>query len=361
MNVNQSSMEFWDKSLKQAIHLNASDIHLEPQRVNSQIRIRLAGELRLLSVYPREWHEQLTTKIKLEAKLDISECRIPQDGHMRLSENPAIDCRVATLPTLHGEKFTLRLLQQHHSFDFNDIGLSDKQQEQILAMLIKETGIILISGPTGSGKTRTLFTYLQYLHQLGRNIYTIEDPVEIEMPGIHQVSVNPKAGIRFDNGLKALLRHDPDVIMIGEIRDVETAKIAFQAAQTGHLVLASLHANSALQCLMRLRYMGISNDLLSQTLLGLCGQRLIRKICPDCKEFPSEDCPCRKTGYVERLAIHEIVTITKSMRQAIESNVPWSDLERLQDISTYQSLPAQMSDLIQQGIIDSKEMERLLI
>ena len=361
MTSDQSSMKFWDKSLQQAIHLNASDIHLEPHKDKSQIRIRVNGELKLLNSYPREWHEQLATKIKLEAKLDISERRIPQDGHMRLSEKPAIDCRVATLPTLHGEKITLRLLKQDYSFSFETLGLSASQQEQLLAMLIKETGIILISGPTGSGKTHTLFTYLQYLNNLGKNIYTIEDPVEIELPGIHQVNVNPKGGIRFDNGLKALLRHDPDVIMIGEIRDVETAKIAFQAAQTGHLVLASLHANSALQCVMRLRHMGIGNDLLSQTLLGVCGQRLIRKICLNCKEFPSDDCVCKKTNHVGRLAVHEIITITKSMRHAIESNVPWSDLERFLDISGFQSLSDQMSDLIQQGVIDSKEVERLLI
>lgn len=249
-------IQFVNQLIQNALHQNASDIHIEPFQLSCRIRFRLDGVLQQITEIPSNLAARLATRLKVMAKLDITERRLPQDGRFQIH---FVDVRISTCPVLHGEKIVLRILDtKKTALGLDELGLLDTQKEQLLQALNQPQGLILVTGPTGSGKTVTLYSALQYLNHLDRNISTVEDPVEIQLHGINQVNINTKINLHFSTTLRALLRQDPDVLMVGEIRDPETAEIAIQAAHTGHLVLATLHTNSAAEAVTRLQAMGIA-------------------------------------------------------------------------------------------------------
>jgi type IV pilus assembly protein PilB len=307
----------WYEIATNALHARASDIHIEAGPQKTLVRVRVDGLLNTQAHYSIDLHERLITRIKILARLDIAEKRLPQDGRLCIGHDfaqPDIDCRVSIIPTLHGEKAVIRILLNHlEELSIEQIGLLPEQLSIFKKALKQPNGLILVTGPTGSGKTRTLYSCLQELNQAHRNLCSIEDPIEIRLPGINQVAYHPRAGLDFPVIIKALLRQDPDVIMIGEIRDNATAHLAIQAAQTGHLVLSTLHTRDAKGALNRLKNLGVDQDSLESTLLSVSSQRLLRKICSECskKTIPtsSENCPlCMSTGYWGRIGVHEVLS-----------------------------------------------------
>ena len=272
--------------LETAVKTLASDIHLEPGEKGSRLRYRIDGVLEEKRILPKEMHDSIVARIKILAKMKIDEKRIPLDGRFKVQVgNTQTDLRVSTLPTIYGEKVVIRLLKEEGAvFTFKDLGLRGLSLKRFEEQILKPVGMVLVTGPTGSGKTVTLASALAKLNTVRVNIVTIEDPVEIRVPGVNQVQINPQAGLTFANGLRAFLRQDPNIIMVGEIRDGETAELGVHAALTGHLVLSTLHTNSASGALPRLLDMGIENFLLASTVNVILAQRLVRKICTNCKE-----------------------------------------------------------------------------
>lgn len=321
----------WQEIAENALHARASDIHIEARPLSSLVRIRVDGLLQTRYEYPIEFHERLITRIKILARLDIAEKRIPQDGRLCIGfnfSNPDIDCRVSLLPTLYGEKAVIRILQsQIEELDLEKIGLLPEQLEILQTAITHPNGLILVTGPTGSGKTRTLYSCLNQLNQTHRNLCSVEDPIEIRLPGVNQVAYHPRAGLEFSAIIKALLRQDPDIIMIGEIRDNATASLAIQAAQTGHLVLSTLHTRDARGALSRLQSLGIEKDLLESCLLCVSSQRLVRTCCPYCnksnlnndldqgKDFCDA---CNGLGYLGRIGIHEVLKPEQLFNSSVE-------------------------------------------
>ncbi|NVD97042.1 type II secretion system ATPase GspE [Massilia sp. BJB1822] len=311
--------------LTQALRDGASDIHIEPFEQTSVVRFRVDGALRDI-VRPRKAiHGSLISRIKIMAQLDIAEKRLPQDGRitLRVGGKP-VDVRVSTLPTGHGERAVLRLLDKEAGrLDLQHLGMSDGMLGQFNGLLKQPHGIVLVTGPTGSGKTTTLYAALSLLNSSTTNIMTVEDPVEYDLPGVGQTQVNARIDMTFAKALRAILRQDPDVIMIGEIRDLETAQIAVQASLTGHLVLATLHTNDSAAAVTRLLDMGIEPFLLSSSLLGVLAQRLVRKLCGACKSFEHGEwravgCEqCGNTGYQGRVGIYELLQTTEQIRAQI--------------------------------------------
>lgn len=332
MREDDEVIQFWQNIIETAVASRASDIHIEPEEGASSIRLRVDGHLSHLVSSPALWHERITTRIKILSRLDISEKRLPQDGQMlALTPSSSINCRVSTLPTLHGEKIVVRLLNKHtDDLHLEKLGLQEHQLIALKQALNQTQGFILVTGPTGSGKTQTLYSCLQYLTKNHCNISSIEDPVEISLSGINQVQVNEKSGLSFHLALRALMRQDPDVIMLGEIRDLVTAQTAFQAAQTGHLVLATLHANDAPSALWRLRQLGIQSDSLANNLRCITAQRLLRLSCTLCKASlkltqPTQTCSnCHGSGFKNRTAVHQVMPISHDMRLLIEQDAPLS-------------------------------------
>ncbi|MFA5959070.1 MAG: GspE family T2SS ATPase variant LspE [Tatlockia sp.] len=330
----------------QAIKQQASDIHIETYENRVLVRNRVDGVLQEVLEIQRSIAPLVISRVKVMAKLDISEKRLPQDGRIALRiGGHNIDVRVSTLPSNHGERIVLRILdKQAAALNLNLLGMPAHTMEIMRKMIAEPHGIILVTGPTGSGKTTSLYAMLTELNEVSRNILTIEDPIEYDLPGIGQTQVNSKVQMTFAKGLRAILRQDPDVVMIGEIRDLETAEIAVQASLTGHLVLSTLHTNSALGALSRLHDMGIESFLLSSSIIGLIAQRLVRKLCPHCKVFrpirPDElalmnqpvDTPitniadpkgceqCNHLGYRGRTGIYELITIDETLRGMIHRN-----------------------------------------
>jgi type IV pilus assembly protein PilB len=332
-----------DSILKDAINRGASDIHIEPFAKTVFIRFRIDGKLQKIDELSTQLYPAMLARYKIMSELNIAERRIPQDGKISLDvEGASYDFRVSTVPTIHGEKIVIRIYSK--SFSSNDIsslGFSDKQKDLIMSMITRPHGIILLTGPTGSGKSTTLYTFLRYLAKEDTNIMTVEDPVENEIVGINQVQVNPKANLTFAAALRSFLRQDPNVIMIGEIRDEETAQIATRAAITGHLVLSSIHTNDAAGVITRLINMGIPKYLVADSLLGAISQRLVRKLCPKCKKLkqttasemailkitePAEiyepvGCLyCNNTGYLGRIGVFEIMVLTDEIKDIIMSD-----------------------------------------
>ena len=324
----------WQAIVTQALHARASDIHVEALEHKTVIRIRVDGVLQNLQVPIAVEHERIIARIKILARLDIAEQRIPQDGRLSVGLNytrPDIDCRVSILPTLYGEKAVLRLLPPPTSaLDLNLLGLHAAQLTHLADAIAQPDGLILVTGPTGSGKTRTLYSCLSQLNTSGRNVCSIEDPIEIRLAGVNQIAYHPKAGLDFNSIVRALLRQDPDVIMIGEIRDAVTAELAMQAAQTGHLVLSTLHTRGALASIERLRSLGIASDVLRTCLRCISSQRLARQICSKCHATAStDDCPqCGGIGLFDRIGIHEVLPFTSAIATAFESNVNSAELKR---------------------------------
>lgn len=327
----------------QAIKQKASDIHIETYEDRVLVRNRIDGVLHEVLEIQRAIAPLVISRVKVMAKLDIAEKRIPQDGRISLRiGGHNIDVRVSTLPSNHGERVVLRILdKQAAQLDLNLLGMPDATVKIIRQLIAEPHGIILVTGPTGSGKTTSLYAMLTELNEVTRNILTIEDPIEYDLEGVGQTQVNAKVQMTFAKGLRAILRQDPDVVMIGEIRDLETAEIAVQASLTGHLVLSTLHTNSALGALTRLRDMGVESFLLSSSIVGLIAQRLVRRLCPHCKTphqlrddekelmglgadadlskvFEPKGCDlCNHLGYKGRTSIYELITIDETLRGMI--------------------------------------------
>ena len=324
----------WQAIVTQAIQARASDIHVEALEGKTVIRIRVDGVLQTLQIPIAIEHERIIARIKILARLDIAEQRIPQDGRLSVGLNytrPDIDCRVSILPTLHGEKAVLRLLPPPSTaLDLGLLGLHAPQLAHLTDAIAQPDGLILVTGPTGSGKTRTLYSCLSQLNTSGRNVCTIEDPIEIRLTGVNQIAYHPKAGLDFHGIIRALLRQDPDVILIGEIRDAVTAELAMQAAQTGHLVLSTLHTRGALASIQRLRSLGIASDVLRACLRFISSQRLARLICSACHaEGSRNDCLlCGGTGLFDRIGIHEVLPFTSMIASAFERSANSAELAR---------------------------------
>ena len=312
--------------LTQAARDGASDIHIEPYERHSSVRFRVDGSLREVVQPNRALHAALISRLKIMAELDIAEKRLPQDGRisLRLGQR-AIDVRVSTLPSAHGERAVLRLLDKSESrLTLPAVGMEGQTLARFEQLVQQPHGIILVTGPTGSGKTTTLYAALQMLDATRTNIMTVEDPIEYELAGVGQTQVNPKIDLSFAKALRAILRQDPDVIMIGEIRDYETAQIAIQASLTGHLVLATLHTNDAPSAITRLTDMGVEPFLLSSSLLGVLAQRLVRKTCTACRGAGCE--ACGHSGYQGRTGIFELLTTDDALRALIHAQASEADI-----------------------------------
>ena len=362
--------------LETAVKIGASDIHIEPGEDGSRLRYRVDGILEEKRKLPKEMHDSVIARIKILASMKIDEKRVPQDGRFKVQVGKSeTDLRISTLPTIYGEKVVIRLLKEEGTvFSFRDLGMRGSTLKRFEEASLKPNGMLLVTGPTGSGKTVTLASALSKLNTVRVNIVTLEDPVEIRVPGVNQVQVNPQAGLDFADGLRSFLRQDPNIIMVGEIRDGDTAELAVHAALTGHLVLSTLHTNSAAGALPRLLDMGVENFLLASTVNAILAQRLVRKICVDCKEEyePPEEvqesvkkivdeisenktllardpeiskilknvsgkekltlwhgkgCPkCSNTGYRGRIGIYELLYMTEDISRLILENAPSSKI-----------------------------------
>ncbi|MEN9417624.1 MAG: hypothetical protein RI988_1244 [Pseudomonadota bacterium] len=339
-------VRFLQKMLIDAFNMRASDLHFEPYEQSYRVRFRIDGELREITQPPLAIKDKLASRIKVISRLDISEKRIPQDGRMKLKfGNRSVDFRVSTLPTLFGEKIVIRILDPSSAkLGIDALGYEKAEKDRLLAAISRPYGMILVTGPTGSGKTVSLYTCLNLMNQPGVNISTVEDPAEINLPGINQVNVNDRAGLTFAAALKSFLRQDPDVIMVGEIRDLETADIALKAAQTGHLVLSTLHTNDAPTTLTRLMNMGVAPFNIAASVLLITAQRLARRLCEACKQptsFPDEallkagfqpadidgtwkpyravGCQACNNGYKGRLGLYQVMPISEEIQRIILS------------------------------------------
>ena len=368
-------IHFWQDIVDQALLAKASDIHIEPENGVSHVRLRVDGCLSHLRSSPAHWHDRLSSRVKILARLDISEKRLPQDGQMLLNSSKRsknanfndIDCRVSTLPTLHGEKIVLRVLsKQEADLDIHKIGLDQTQRQNLLHCLEQAQGMILVTGPTGSGKTQTLYSCLKYLMDGSRNITSIEDPVEIQLQGINQVPINEKAGLRFDVALRALMRQDPDVIMVGEIRDAVTAKIALQAAETGHLVLATLHANDAPSAIFRLKQLGCLHSDIANNVSCITAQRLVRIFCTACARSSSQDlmtgcAVCNGSGFHGRRAVHQVMPISDQLRQLVEGDAPLSAIQNQCHTEKISTLKETAQTLIASRLSSENEIRRQIV
>ncbi len=371
-----------NRLVNRAYSTNASDIHIEPFEEKTVVRMRIDGVIVEYVTLQKSLHGSLIARIKILGDMDIAERRIPQDGHFRTKvEGEFINIRVSVIPTVFGEKAVLRLLAGNSHIDYpKTFGMHDEDYHKLLRMLQSPNGIIYFTGPTGSGKTTTLYMILEELSKRPVNISTIEDPVEKNLPKVNQMQVNNQAGLTFESGLRALLRQDPDVIMVGETRDVETASISVRAAITGHLVFSTLHTNDAVSSIARLEDMGLMPYMVSSSLVGIIAQRLMRKVCTDCavedaptaeevamlgpgvrKIHRAKGCPvCNYTGYRGRIAIHEILLIDKQVRQMINEQ---ATAEQIQDYAvTYQhmkSLRESGVEMVTSGISTIEELRKV--
>ncbi|MFC3094101.1 type II secretion system protein GspE [Alteromonas sediminis] len=341
--------------LGEAIKEGASDIHIETFENQLVVRFRVDGVLREILRPNRKLSSMLVSRIKVMAKLDIAEKRVPQDGRITLRiAGRAVDVRVSTMPSSHGERVVLRLLDKNNArLNLEDLGMTQANRDHFSALIRKPHGIILVTGPTGSGKSTTLYAGLSEINSKDRNILTVEDPIEFDLEGIGQTQVNPRVDMTFARGLRAILRQDPDVVMVGEIRDIETAQIAVQASLTGHLVLSTLHTNTASGAITRLEDMGIESFLLSSSLLAVLSQRLVRTLCPSCKSehtpnareceilgieessaianpiFSARGCAeCNQTGYKGRTGIHELLIVDEHIRELMHAGKGEQVIER---------------------------------
>lgn len=375
-----------NRILSHAIAEKASDIHIDPHETKVMVRVRIDGILRVERQLPKHMQGMLTARIKILANMDITEHRMPQDGRIKTNvEFRPVDLRVSTLPTIYGEKIVMRVLDLSSSLnDLSQLGFNKVNYQRVEKLLSRPNGIVLITGPTGSGKSSTLYAGLNKLNTEEMNIITIEDPVEYQLEGVNQIQVNSNVGLTFASGLRSILRQDPNVIMIGEIRDKETAEIAIRASLTGHLVLSTLHTNDSLSSLTRLIDMGIEPFLVASSLSGVVSQRLVRKVCRDCavEEEPvkreidmfakrgltinyvkrGRGCAsCNMTGYKGRIALHEVLTMTEEMKKIILNDEPYSTLkETAQKQKTIFLLDDGLLK-IRQGITTTEEVLRAVL
>jgi type IV pilus assembly protein PilB len=338
-------VRFLHKMLLDAFSMRASDLHFEPYEHNYRVRFRVDGELREIASPPIAIKDKLASRIKVISRMDISEKRVPQDGKMKLRVGPdrIIDFRVSTLPTLFGEKIVIRILDPGSArLGIDALGYEPEEKERLMQAIGRPYGMVLVTGPTGSGKTVSLYTCLNILNKPGVNIATVEDPCEINLPGVNQVNINDKAGLTFSAALRSFLRQDPDIIMVGEIRDLETADIAIKAAQTGHLLLSTLHTNDAPTTLTRMRNMGIAPFNIASSVILITAQRLARRLCPNCKTpidvpkkalieagyddaeldgswvaYRAVGCSMCNNGYKGRVGIYQVMPISEDIQRII--------------------------------------------
>ena len=367
-------VRFLQKMLVDAINMRASDLHFEPYEYHYRVRFRVDGELREITQPPIAIKDKLASRIKVISRLDIAERRVPQDGRMKLKfGNKSIDFRISTLPTLFGEKIVIRILDSSSAkLGIEALGYEKIEKERLMACIFRPYGMVLVTGPTGSGKTVSLYTCLNILNQPGVNIATVEDPAEINLPGINQVNVNDKAGLTFSAALKSFLRQDPDIIMVGEIRDLETADIAIKAAQTGHMVMSTLHTNDAPKTLTRLLNMGVAPFNIASSVLLITAQRLVRRLCENCKataDYPREallragfldeeldgswkqyravGCNSCNNGYRGRVGLYQVMPITEPIQRIILAEGTAMDI-------AVQAKSEGVRDLRQSGLVKVK-------
>lgn len=368
--------------IKQAVKLNASDIHLEPYDKTLRLRFRIDGDLQEIMSIAKSAHQAIISRIKILGRMDIAEKRIPQDGRIEMIiDGRDIDMRISILPTVYGEKAVIRLLDRSNfTFSKDQLGFTEDNLKKFDEMIKHPHGIILVTGPTGSGKTTTLYAALKELNSISRNIITIEDPVEYRLDGINQVQVNNKAGLTFAEGLKAILRQDPDIVMVGEIRDGETAHIAVRAAITGHLVLSTMHTNDTASTVTRLTDMGIEPYLVSSSVVGVVAQRLVKNICPHCKEsyhptaidkkvldieedvllYRGKGCNrCNYTGYKGRQAVQEIMPVDETIRALIDERASIDKIRKAAIENGMTSLKENCKQLMFQGLTTIDEVARI--
>ena len=368
--------------VERAIKSNASDIHIEPFERETKVRMRIDGVILEYVTLQRNVHQSLIARIKIMANLDIAEKRIPQDGHFRVrTEDGYVNIRVSIMPTVYGEKAVLRVLASSVPLDYaSQFGMDDYSYRQFLPVLSSSNGIIYITGPTGSGKSTTLYMILEYLSSRMVNVATIEDPVEKNVAGVNQTQVNNVAGLTFDVGLRALLRQDPDIIMVGETRDGETAGTSVRAAITGHMVLSTLHTNDAVSSIVRLADMGVETYLIANSLTALVAQRLVRKVCPNCagkmetteeeRKILGEDVhtvwrgigchQCNHTGYKGRIAVHEILTIDANIRRMISNHATVEEITQYAvEHQGMRTIRQSTLELVKAGVTTPEEMLKI--
>ncbi len=373
--------------IERGVSERASDIHMEPRAGDMVVRMRIDGVLRRILTVPRDLMGSVISRIKVMSNLDLTERRAPQDGRANVRvKGVEIDLRVSTLPTIYGEKVTIRILNKSAQLRSADsLGLMGEDLEKYNLLMDNSDGMVIIVGPTGSGKSSTMYTMIGSLNSEEVNLVTLEDPVEYDIDGVNQVQINDKVGMTFAGGLRSILRQDPDIIAVGEIRDGETAEIALRAAITGHLVLSTLHTNSAISLLDRLLDIGCEPYLIAEALKGVISQRLVRRICPDCKtEYTADEdelirmglppdskdvkiykgkgCPnCFHTGYHGRIAVFEILIMSRRTKRMVAENVPRAELmEEFVREGHYRSLKDGARDLVLNGVTTVAEMTRIL-
>ncbi|PAB60942.1 GspE/PulE family protein [Anaeromicrobium sediminis] len=370
IHINGTSIgTFFNFLVKKAVQMKSSDIHIEPKKRNFIIRFRINGELKRVENLPKSVYDALIQHIKYMCQLDLAEKRVPQDGRYEINTGGNnIDIRISTIPTVYGEKVVFRLLNRDEFIKTKEeLGLDKKSLLVYKNMIKRNSGIILISGPTGSGKTTTLYSIIKELDFKNKNITTIEDPVEYKIEHINQMEVNDKIGMTFESGLKALLRQDPDVIMIGEIRNRDTAKIAFKASITGHLVLSTIHTKNTFSTILRLKDMGVDSYLIANGLIGVIAQRLVKEICPKCrityknksflvgsikKLYKGMGCDyCNNTGYKGRRGVYEIMPIDNNMKKLINGKFSLDKIKNYAVENGMRTLEKTGLNLLQKGII----------
>lgn len=370
--------------ISQAIQMRASDIHIEPQEKDVRVRYRIDGVLKENMTTPKYTQAALISRLKIIADLDITKRRIPQDGRVAMNVmGVKVDMRVSTLPTIYGEKVVIRLLTKDESLiNIDKLGFTEDNYRRFKGLIDQPYGILLVTGPTGSGKTTTLFAALNYLNSPEKNIITIEDPVEYQIEGINQIQANPKTGLTFARTLRSILRQDPDIIMVGEIRDEETARIAVRAALTGHLVLSTLHTNDAVSSITRLIDMGIPPYLVASTVIGVIAQRLVRRLCDSCKEkyepgieekkilqieesttlYRAKSCQnCNSTGYNGRLAVHEVLVVDKRIKEMIVNGAHEQEIKNYALEKGMKSLREDGIKKVKDGFTSFEEMIRVIV
>ncbi len=377
--INNPAVRLVDSVIREAIPFRASDIHIEPFEKVVKVRYRIDGDLQMRAEFPIESYPAICARLKILSGISIAERRVPQDGRISMAINGTdFDFRVSTLPTVYGEKFVIRILDKT-SFNFTrqDLGFTPEENQVIDKILAHSYGIVLLTGPTGCGKSTTLYSFLREINKPNVNVITIEDPVEYTLHGVNQVQVNVKADLTFSRVLRSVLRQDPDVIMVGEIRDEDTAEIAVRAAITGHLVFSTLHTNDAPGAIIRLEDMKVSDYLVADALVGVIAQRLVKRLCPACRKrsrttetemklleleqpvslFRAQGCQyCSNTGYKGRIAVHEIMYISDTLKSAINDGKPLEELRSMAVREGMVSLWESCKQLVFRGITDIPEL-----
>lgn len=372
---NKEIIEYLDKLIVDSINKNITDIHIEPYKENIRVRLRVDGKLYIKNYLPKDAYSVIITRLKILSKLDIAERRLSQDGRITFTYlDKEIDLRLSFIPTINGEKVTIRILDSNNRFDnLNKLGLSKNNLSYIYKEINKLSGMILVCGPTNSGKTTTIYSILNELNKEDINIITIEDPVEYKLYGINQIQVNNKQGLRFDNTLRNILRADPEIISIGEIRDEETTEIALRAAITGHMILSTIHTKDSISAIFRLKDLKAETYLISSALNTIINQRLVRMLCKECKKesnkyvhnkidkhYEPVGCPKCNNGYSGRIGAFEILKINDGLRYLINNNASYDEILREAKSIGFTTMEEELLKLVRDGITSAEEIIKLI-